>query len=541
MSEIEHVVGREVLDSRGNPTVEVEVVLATGRARAGHRAVGRVDRRARGGRAARRRRALRRQGRRDRGRQRQRRDPRRGPRLRGARPARHRHDADRPRRHRQQGPPRRQRDPRRVARGGQGGRRRARAAAVPLRRRRQRPRAAGADDERAQRRRARRQQRRLPGVHDHAGRRGVVSPRRCAGASRRTTRSRACCTSGACRPPSATRAASRPTSPSNEDAVRLLVEAIERRRLHARRRDRDRARPRDDRALPRRRATSSTGEGRSLAARRARRATGPAGRPLPDRVDRGRHGRGRLGRLARAHRRRSATVCSSSATTCSSPTSSGSRWGIERGVANSILVKVNQIGTLTETLDTVALATRSSYTSVMSHRSGETEDTTIADLAVATNCGQIKTGAPARSDRVAKYNQLLRIEEDLGESARLSWAAPRSRRGRSREPAARTRSGRSPARRTGARQGHDARSTGCSSSRPTPSSDGASASTSRRASSTRPDNRHPTVAAGDRSIDPDRIIDPELRQRLHPERLSSTGSSSSGDRPVCGGRSGRSW
>jgi enolase len=92
--------------------------------------------------------------------------------------------------------------------------------------------------------------------------------------------------------------------------------------------------------------------------------------------------------------------------------------GIEAGIANSILIKVNQIGTLTETLDTVARATRNSYTSVMSHRSGETEDTTIADLAVATNCGQIKTGAPARSDRVAKYNQLLRIEEMLGDSAR---------------------------------------------------------------------------------------------------------------------------
>jgi enolase len=92
--------------------------------------------------------------------------------------------------------------------------------------------------------------------------------------------------------------------------------------------------------------------------------------------------------------------------------------GIDTGVANAILIKVNQIGTLTETLDCVALATRSSYASVMSHRSGETEDTTIADLAVATGCGQIKTGAPARSDRVAKYNQLLRIEEDLGDAAR---------------------------------------------------------------------------------------------------------------------------
>lgn len=93
------------------------------------------------------------------------------------------------------------------------------------------------------------------------------------------------------------------------------------------------------------------------------------------------------------------------------------RLGIERNVANSVLVKVNQIGSLTETLDTVELATRNAYTSVMSHRSGETEDSTIADLAVATNCGQIKTGAPCRSDRVAKYNQLLRIEEQLGEAA----------------------------------------------------------------------------------------------------------------------------
>jgi enolase len=97
--------------------------------------------------------------------------------------------------------------------------------------------------------------------------------------------------------------------------------------------------------------------------------------------------------------------------------------GIADGVANSILVKVNQIGSLTETLESVELATRSSYTSVMSHRSGETEDVTIADLAVATNCGQIKTGAPARSDRVAKYNQLLRIEEQLGDAAVYRGAA----------------------------------------------------------------------------------------------------------------------
>ena len=106
------------------------------------------------------------------------------------------------------------------------------------------------------------------------------------------------------------------------------------------------------------------------------------------------------------------------------------RRGIEAGVANSILVKVNQIGTLTETLDAIELARSAGYTAVMSHRSGETEDTTIADLAVATGCGQIKTGAPARSDRVAKYNQLLRIEEELGEAATYpGWDAfSRSRR-----------------------------------------------------------------------------------------------------------------
>jgi len=99
------------------------------------------------------------------------------------------------------------------------------------------------------------------------------------------------------------------------------------------------------------------------------------------------------------------------------------RMGIDRHVANSVLVKVNQIGTLTETLDTVEMATRHAYTSVMSHRSGETEDSTIADLAVATNCGQIKCGAPARSDRVAKYNQLLRIEQQLGEAAEYRGTA----------------------------------------------------------------------------------------------------------------------
>jgi enolase len=96
------------------------------------------------------------------------------------------------------------------------------------------------------------------------------------------------------------------------------------------------------------------------------------------------------------------------------------QWGIDHGIANSILIKVNQIGSLTETIDTVKLAQSSAYTTVMSHRSGETEDSTIADLAVALSCGQIKTGSLSRSDRIAKYNQLLRIEEELGDAARYA-------------------------------------------------------------------------------------------------------------------------
>ena len=97
--------------------------------------------------------------------------------------------------------------------------------------------------------------------------------------------------------------------------------------------------------------------------------------------------------------------------------------GIDAGAANAVLVKVNQIGTLTETLETVDAAHRAAYRAVVSHRSGETEDTTIADLAVATNCGQIKTGSLSRSDRLAKYNRLIRIEEQLGGSARYAGGA----------------------------------------------------------------------------------------------------------------------
>ena len=97
--------------------------------------------------------------------------------------------------------------------------------------------------------------------------------------------------------------------------------------------------------------------------------------------------------------------------------------GIKDDTANALLVKVNQIGTLTETLDAITMAQRAGYACMISHRSGETEDVTIADLAVATNAGQIKTGAPARSDRVAKYNHLLRIEEELGEAASYAGAS----------------------------------------------------------------------------------------------------------------------
>jgi enolase len=97
--------------------------------------------------------------------------------------------------------------------------------------------------------------------------------------------------------------------------------------------------------------------------------------------------------------------------------------GIGRGIANAILIKVNQIGTLTETLETIEMAKRAGYRAVVSHRSGETEDSTIADLVVATNAGQIKTGSASRSDRIAKYNQLLRIEEELGDAAMFAGRA----------------------------------------------------------------------------------------------------------------------
>ena len=137
---------------------------------------------------------------------------------------------------------------------------------------------------------------------------------------------------------------------------------------------------------------------------------------ISDRVDRGRHGRGRLGGLEGADRSIGGK-CQLVGDDLFVTNTERLAQGIEGGIANSILVKVNQIGSLTETLDAVGMAHRAGYTAVISHRSGETEDATIADLAVATNAGQIKTGSLSRSDRLAKYNQLIRIEEELGDEA----------------------------------------------------------------------------------------------------------------------------
>ena len=206
---------------------------------------------------------------------------------------------------------------------------------------------------------------------------------------------------------------------SSEEAIERILEAIDSGR--PRRPGGDRARPRDERVVPRRRATASR-----AATRRPATCVELLGRPrraLPDRLDRGRRRRGRLGGWKALTERLGDRVQLVGDDLFVTNVERLGR-GIEDGVANAILIKVNQIGTLTETLDAIALARANGYGVVISHRSGETEDTTIADLAVATNAGQIKTGAPSRSDRVAKYNQLLRIEEELGaEAAYPGWAA----------------------------------------------------------------------------------------------------------------------
>ena len=144
---------------------------------------------------------------------------------------------------------------------------------------------------------------------------------------------------------------------------------------------------------------------------------------LSDRVDRGRHGRGRLAGLEGADRGDRRQVPAGRRRPVRHQHQAPGGGHRASGIANSILVKVNQIGSLTETLDAVAMAQRAAYTAVISHRSGETEDATIADIAVATNAGQIKTGSLSRSDRTAKYNQLIRIEEELGDEARYAGRA----------------------------------------------------------------------------------------------------------------------
>ena len=156
---------------------------------------------------------------------------------------------------------------------------------------------------------------------------------------------------------------------------------------------------------------------------RALRGLDPA---VSDRLDRRRPRRRRLGRLEDADRRRSATACSWSATTCSSPTRRSSRRGIAEGVGNALLVKLNQIGTVTETLDAVAMARDAGYATIISHRSGETEDTTIADLAVGTAAGQIKTGSASRTDRVANTTSCCGSKRSSDRAPRSTPGARRS-------------------------------------------------------------------------------------------------------------------
>ena len=207
-----------------------------------------------------------------------------------------------------------------------------------------------------------------------------------------------------------------PDLASNEEALQLLVEAIEAAGYT----------PGDDIAIALDPATTEffddgayvlEHEGRTLSLGRAGRLLGRPGRPLPDRLDRGRHGRGGLGRLEGAHRRASA----SSVQLVGDDLFVTNTERLDRGIdARRRQLDPHQ-GQPDRHADRDArrgrLARDAGYTAVMSHRSGETEDATIADLAVATDCGQIKTGAPSRSDRVAKYNQLLRIEEELGDDA----------------------------------------------------------------------------------------------------------------------------
>ena len=208
-----------------------------------------------------------------------------------------------------------------------------------------------------------------------------------------------------------------PNLPSNRTALDLIAKADRHRRLHARHGHRARARRRGHRVLQRRRVHAS--RVRPRPPRRCRRTT-----PSSSRTTRSSRSRTRwtrtTGRAGSPSPTRSASQVQIVGDDLFVTNPERLARGIASDTANALLVKVNQIGTLTETLDAVTMAHRAGYRCMMSHRSGETEDTTIADLAVAMDAGQIKTGAPARSERVAKYNQLLRIEEELDDAARYA-------------------------------------------------------------------------------------------------------------------------
>ena len=292
-------------------------------------------------------------------------------------------------------------------------------AALQVPRRPERESAARPDDERPQRRRAFRRADRFPGIHDRAEGRVHVSARPSATARKSSTRSKGCCTTRNSAPRSATKAASlpnsRPTntrSKSSSTAVKKAGYEFGQGHLH-------RARSGHQRIL-----RQGSQEVRLQEIRRQERSCREDDR--------------RSTRTLQRSTRSSPSRTASPKTTGTAGRNSPTQWarrsqlvgddlfvtnveflkkGIDTGVANSILVKVNQIGSLTETFDAIELAKRNGYTAVLSHRSGETEDTTIADIAVATNAGQIKTGSLCRTDRVAKYNQLLRIEEILGNNA----------------------------------------------------------------------------------------------------------------------------
>ena len=210
-----------------------------------------------------------------------------------------------------------------------------------------------------------------------------------------------------------------PDLAANRAALDLILEAIGKAGLRRVQTSRSRSTSRPPSSTGRR-ATGSKAP--TAAAERDGRVLRGAARRVPDRVDRGPARRGRLGRLERLTARLGERVQIVGDDLFVTNPERLTR-GIGEHAANALLVKVNQIGTLSETLEAVDLAHRNGFRCMMSHRSGETEDTTIADLAVATNCGQIKTGAPARSERVAKFNQLLRIESLLDDAARYAGAA----------------------------------------------------------------------------------------------------------------------